>query len=342
MPVGIGVSAASRARSHPEAAFDLDGDGLGQSRPDVSLHFRAGRSRRACERSAGNPMGLGIGRLVAAQSWSDLRSRLISGLILGCLVLAVTIIGGPVFRAFCCATGVIVFEEWCRMTRAKRAGPIFKFARRSLFIGLFAFFLGENELALLVVSATGVFVAFIDRGERKADWVLGGLAYAAFAAFAPGMLRGDDAAGLAILGLVICVVWPTDIFAYFTGKTLGGPKILPSVSPKKTVSGSLGGLVAGTFCGTALYVEVAGEFQYWIIAFTAALSVLGQAGDLFESWVKRRFGVKDSGRIIPGHGGLMDRVDALIIALAAAWIIGLALQGFDDPARAFFPMLAPA
>ncbi|MBC8131212.1 MAG: phosphatidate cytidylyltransferase [Rhizobiaceae bacterium] len=281
-------------------------------------------------------MGLGLARMASAQSWTDLRSRLISSLVLGCLVLAVAVIGGPIFRAFCCATGVIVFEEWARMTRAKRAGPIFKFARRSLFFALFAFLLGEDVLAIGIVAAAGMFVAFIDRGERKADWVLGGLAYAAVAALAPGMLRGDDAAGLAVLGLVICVVWPTDIFAYFTGRTIGGPKIMPAVSPKKTISGSLGGLVAGIFCGTALYVEVAGQFHVWILLFTALLSILGQAGDLFESWIKRRFGVKDSGRIIPGHGGLMDRIDALIVAMAAAWLFGLAVQGFDNPALAIF------
>ena len=281
-------------------------------------------------------MGLGIGRLVSTQSWSDLRPRLISAVILGVAVVALAFIGGLPFRILCCASGVIVFEEWSRMTRAKRAGPIFKFARRALFFSLFAFLLGENALSLIIIAAAGLFVAFVDRRERKADWTLGGLAYAGFAALAPGMLRADDAAGLAVLGLVICVVWPTDIFAYFTGKTFGGPKILPSVSPKKTVSGSLGGLVAGMAFGSAFYFEVTGAFPWWILLLTAVLSVLGQAGDLFESWVKRRFGVKDSGRIIPGHGGLMDRIDALIIALGAAFIVGMLFEGIEHPARAIF------
>lgn len=281
-------------------------------------------------------MGLGIGRLVNTQSWTDLKPRLVSAVILGIAVLALAMLGGLPFRLLCCATGVIVFEEWARMTRAKRAGPIFKFARRALFFSLFAFLFGENALSLIIITGAGLFVAFVDRRERKADWALGGLAYAGFAALAPGMLRADDAAGLAVLGLVICVVWPTDIFAYFTGKTFGGPKILPSVSPKKTVSGSLGGLVAGVACGSLFYTGVTGVFPWWILVLTAVLSVLGQAGDLFESWVKRRFGVKDSGRIIPGHGGLMDRIDALIIALGAAWIVGVLLQGIDHPARAIF------
>lgn len=281
-------------------------------------------------------MGLGIGRLVSTQSWTDLRPRLISAVILGAAVVALAFIGGLPFRILCCATGVIVFEEWSRMTRAKRAGPIFKFARRALFFSLFAFLLGENALSLFIIAGAGLFVAFVDRRERKADWALGGLAYSGFAALAPGMLRADDVAGLAVLGLVICVVWPTDIFAYFTGKTFGGPKILPSVSPKKTISGSIGGLIAGMAFGSGFYLEVTGEFTWWILPLTAVLSVLGQAGDLFESWVKRRFGVKDSGRIIPGHGGLMDRIDALIIALGAAWVVGVLLEGIEHPARAIF------
>jgi phosphatidate cytidylyltransferase len=233
---------------------------------------------------------------------------------------------------------VIVFDEWSKMTRAKRAGPSFKLLRRALFFGLFAFLIGEPEAAVVLILAAGLFIALIDRGERKADWALGGLVYAAFAGLAPGFLRGDGAEGLAMLGLVICVVWPTDIFAYFTGRTFGGPKILPSVSPKKTVSGSVGGLIAGVAFGTAFHMALTGAFHPWIVVFTAILSALGQAGDFFESWVKRRFGVKDSGRIIPGHGGLMDRIDALIVALGFAWLVGVAIEGFEHPARAFFDL----
>lgn len=281
-------------------------------------------------------MGLGIGRLVAAQSWDDLRPRLISAVVLGLAVLAVTIMGGPAFRLMCCAAGVIVFDEWSRMTRIDRKQPIFIFARVALLIGLLAFLLGQAILSLAIVAAAALFLAVSGRLHRRTNWILGGLVYAAFAALAPGMLRSDDAAGLAVLGLVIAVVWSTDIFAYFTGKTFGGPKILPSVSPKKTVSGSFGGLAAGIAIGTGFYVHVTGEFHAFILGLTAILSILGQAGDLFESWIKRRFGVKDSGRIIPGHGGLMDRIDALVVALAAVWIIGVLLAGFRHPAHAVF------
>lgn len=283
-------------------------------------------------------MGLGISRFLTAQSWGDLKSRLISAVILGLLVLGIAIWGGFAFRALCFVASVIVFDEWSRMTRAKRAGPIYVFARRALFAALLAFLFGFELISLVIVASATLFIVLIDRNEHKADWVAGGLLYAAVAGLAPGMLRGDDIEGLAALGLVICVVWSTDIAAYFTGKTFGGPKIMPLVSPKKTVSGSLGGLVAGILAGWLYSLVLTGEVTGWILFVSGVLSVLGQAGDLFESWVKRRFGVKDSGRLIPGHGGLMDRIDALIIATAALWLVALLARGLDDPALAIFSL----
>ncbi len=281
-------------------------------------------------------MGLGLGRLTAGQSWIDLKSRLVSAVVLGLAVLAVAIVGGLPFRILCFATAVIVFNEWSRMTRAKRAGPIYVFARRALFLGFFVFVLGFEFLALAVLFGSAAFIAFVDRNEKKAVWVGGGLLYASLAGIAPGMLRGDDPEGLASLGLVICVVWATDIFAYFFGRSIGGPKLMPIVSPKKTISGALGGLAAGMFFGGLYSFVVSGNVTGWVLFVSAILSTLGQAGDLYESWIKRRFGVKDSGRLIPGHGGLMDRIDALIVATAALWLIALLERGFDEPARAIF------
>lgn len=283
-------------------------------------------------------MGLGIAKFLTVQSWGDLKSRLISAVVLGLFVLAVALWGGLPFRALCFAASVIVFEEWTRMTRAKRAGPVYVFARRALFASLLAFLFGFELISILIVACSVLFIVLIDRNEHRADWVAGGLAYAAVAGLAPGMLRGDDIEGLAALGLVICVVWSTDIAAYFTGKSLGGPKILPLVSPKKTISGSIGGLAAGVLAGWAYSLVLTGEVTGWILFLSGVLSILGQAGDLFESWVKRRFGVKDSGRLIPGHGGLMDRIDALIVATAALWLVALLARGLDDPALAIFSL----
>lgn len=281
-------------------------------------------------------MGLGLARIINAPTWTDLRSRLISALVLGIAVLILTIVGGVPFRILCCAACVIVFDEWSRMTRAKRAGDIYVFARRTLFVALVAFFFQFHGVALAVVTLATLFIGVVDRGERKADWVMGGLVYSALAGMAPGILRDSGAEGLAVLGLVICTVWATDVFAYFAGRSIGGPKLMPLVSPKKTISGAIGGLVAG--------IAFAGLFTYWltggvswlVLVLAAVLSVVGQAGDLFESWIKRRFGVKDSGRLIPGHGGLMDRIDALVVSTAVALVFGIAVAGLDHPARAIF------
>ncbi|WP_062010918.1 phosphatidate cytidylyltransferase [Aureimonas sp. AU4] len=281
-------------------------------------------------------MGLGLARILNAPTWTDLRSRLISAVVLGIAVLILTFIGGVPFRLLCCAACVIVFDEWSRMTRAKRAGDIYAFARRTLFVSLVAFLFQYHGLALLIVTLATAFIAIVDRGERKADWVMGGLVYSALAGMAPGILRDGGPEGLAVLGLVICTVWATDVFAYFTGRSLGGPKLMPLVSPKKTVSGAVGGLVAGTAFAAGFAYLLTGHVTGLIIVLAAVLSTVGQAGDLFESWIKRRFGVKDSGRLIPGHGGLMDRIDALIVAAAVALVFGMAVAGLDHPARAIF------
>jgi len=281
-------------------------------------------------------MGLGLARLLNAPTWVDLRSRLISALVLGVAVLVLTFVGGVPFRLLCCVACVIVFDEWSRMTRAKRAGDIYVFARRALFVALVAFFFEYHAVALAIVAASTVFIGIVDRGERKADWVMGGLVYAAMSGMAPGILRDDGAEGLAVLGLVICTVWATDVFAYFSGRSIGGPKLMPLVSPKKTISGALGGLMAGVlFAATFSYV-LTGTVTLLIVILAIVLSVVGQAGDLFESWIKRRFGVKDSGRLIPGHGGLMDRIDGLVVATGVALLVGIAGAGLDHPARAIF------
>ena len=281
-------------------------------------------------------MGLGLGRLAATQSWTDLRSRLISAIVLGITVLLLTFIGGVAFRLLCCAASIIVFDEWSRMTRAKRAGDIYIFARRSLYLSLALFFFGLHGWSLTLLLASTAFIGIVDQGERKANWVMGGLVYGGAAGMAPGILRDSGPEGLAALGLVICVVWATDIFAYFTGRTLGGPKLMPMVSPKKTMSGALGGLVAGTFFGLGFEYWLTGDVSLKVAIVCAVLSIVGQAGDLYESWIKRRFGVKDSGRLFPGHGGLMDRIDAVIISTGVLLLVGILGSGLAHPARAIF------
>ncbi|MBP0615449.1 phosphatidate cytidylyltransferase [Jiella mangrovi] len=282
-------------------------------------------------------MGLGIRRFFAEGSWSDLRSRLISAVVLGILVLLLVFAGGWGFRLLCCVTGFIVFDEWVRITRARRLRPHFTFGRRIFYFSLLAFAFGFELSAILIFLAGTSFLVFIDRHERKADWLVGGLLYAGAATFPPALLRGDDPSGLLSIAFLVTVVWATDIFAYFTGRSVGGPKLMPMVSPKKTISGALGGLAAAVILGCLFAYAATGQVTPLIVGLAIILSVAGQAGDLYESFIKRRFGVKDSGRLIPGHGGLMDRIDAIIVAGTVAWLVGVAVAGFDQPSLGLFP-----
>ena len=164
-------------------------------------------------------------------------------------------------------------------------------------------------------------------------WIMTGLVYAAAMFVAPVILRGDPAFGLLAIVLLFAIVWSTDIFGYFGGRSIGGPKLMPAVSPKKTWSGAICGTL-GAMIVAVLVAKLFGSFNTIAIASVALLlSVCGQAGDLFESFVKRKFNVKDSSQLIPGHGGAMDRLDGFWAAAVIGCIIGLARGGFDAPAR---------
>ena len=171
------------------------------------------------------------------------------------------------------------------------------------------------------------------RGFSLVDWLAAGVAYAAVLMFAPLILRRDPAHGFAAIGFLFAVVWATDIAAYFAGRALGGPLLWPAVSPKKTWSGAIGGMLGGIAAGV-LTVKLLGlAVAPMLVLVAGVLSVIAQAGDLLESAVKRHFGAKDAGSIIPGHGGVMDRLDGFLTAAAAAAMVGLIRGGLEAPAR---------
>jgi len=144
-------------------------------------------------------------------------------------------------------------------------------------------------------------------------------------------LRRDPVNGFAALLFVLLVVWASDIGGYFAGRAIGGPKLWPRVSPKKTWAGSLGGFVASLAVAAGFVLCGVGK-PLPLAVLGAVLSVVSQLGDLFESAVKRRFGVKDSSHLIPGHGGLMDRLDGFVAAVVAAWIFGFLRHGLHSAA----------
>jgi phosphatidate cytidylyltransferase len=171
------------------------------------------------------------------------------------------------------------------------------------------------------------------KGAARVGWFAVGVFYAAVLLVAPLLLRRDPTYGLTAIVCVFAIVWATDIAAYFAGRALGGPKLWPAVSPKKTWSGAIGGSLGGIAAGL-LVAKLAGLALAPMLALVAlGLSVVAQGGDLLESAVKRHFGAKDASQLIPGHGGLMDRLDGFLTAAAAAVMVGLLRGGLDWPGR---------
>jgi len=262
---------------------------------------------------------------------SDLKVRLASAVVLGPLVLLAAYLGGFVFLLLVLAAGFLFLLEWLTITgTAKRS--LASFAGHVTVAGvglLFAF--GLPALALAGIAAGAVAVLTLSGFDRAGRWAAEGTLYSAGAVYALLAVRATENGPLFVFFLLI-VVWATDIFAYFAGRSIGGPKLWPRVSPKKTWSGAIGGLTAAVILASGL-VMLVGETNVWPWALLAAiLSAVSQAGDLLESAIKRRFDVKDSGGLIPGHGGIMDRVDGLVAAAIAAVLLGLLAGGtIADP-----------
>ena len=164
-------------------------------------------------------------------------------------------------------------------------------------------------------------------------WIATGIGYAALMLLAPVAIRVDAELGFQSMLLLFAIVWMTDICGYFGGRAIGGPKLAPAISPKKTWAGAIAG-TAGAVVAAVLVAEWFGTVALGTVAIIAVvLSGVAQLGDLLESWIKRHFGVKDASHLIPGHGGVMDRLDSFWAATVAAAVIGIARGGVDGAAR---------
>ena len=183
--------------------------------------------------------------------------------------------------------------------------------------------------AILILWEWNTIVA---AAPQRALWVAAGIIYAAVTAVAPVVLRGSVDFGFVAIAFLFAVVWTTDIAGYVVGRLVGGAKLWPAVSPKKTWSGAIGGIAGAVIAGSAV-VHFAGIPIGAVVLLAAVLSIASQGGDLFESAIKRRFGVKDASHIIPGHGGVMDRLDGFIVAALLAAAIGLWRGGLIQPGR---------
>lgn len=274
----------------------------------------------------------GSGDANRALSGTNLALRIISAAILAPLALLTAYLGRWPFALFWGVAAIAVLWEWVVLVAGPSYRMIFSGCAVAVAIAGFVGWLGRPIAALLMVGLGALAGAIFAPSERRL-WVTVGIGYAGAMLLAPTFLRADDVYGFVAIVLVFAVVWTTDILGYFAGRTFGGPKLLPAVSPKKTWSGAIAGTVGAMI--TALVV--AGLFglstKLAIVVIALVLSVLAQVGDLFESWVKRQFGAKNSSHLIPGHGGVMDRLDGFWAAVVAGCLIGLLRGGFDEPAR---------
>ncbi len=245
----------------------------------------------------------------------DLVSRVGSAAVLAVLALVGAWFGGWIATIIVAAAVVIVYLEWIGLTE-EAAWP------DAIFTVIVVTGVIAAGAGLLLAGLGIVGVAIIGAAVTGRAWRLLGLGYAAVLGFSLVTLRLTPEHGFEAIIFLFAVVWGTDTGAFFAGRFVGGPRLWQRVSPKKTWAGAVGGLVVGIAAGllTAAVFDIPESEVLFLV--TAVLSVASQAGDLFESSVKRRFGAKDSGRLIPGHGGLMDRVDGLTFAAGLAVVIG--------------------
>lgn len=254
--------------------------------------------------------------------------RLASGVILILLCLLPIYYGGLLFMLMLYVIGVRMIYEWVRMTDESRGLFAYAIPVIALGVSLYCGFIGAWAAALGVVAGAST-IAVLERLQRNGRgsgklWTWFGVFYIILPCLALYWLRGDmvgfKSVGFARLMFVILVVMAADSFAYLGGSTIGGPKLAPKISPNKTWAGFVSGLIFGTIVG-AIAAYVIG-FSPWFGAILAVpIVVFSVIGDFLESGIKRHLGVKDTGRIMPGHGGLLDRMDALMLASVIAVVV---------------------
>lgn len=253
--------------------------------------------------------------------WRDLGVRFTSAAILIPAVLLDVWAGSWWFTGFIGLLTVLAAREYVRMTAPGNWVQLGLHAAAGLCATLPVPLLGPASAFSLALALWVVSAALYALEGRKDAFSLLGAGYVALPGLALVALRDAPAHGSLAIYWLFAVVWSADTFAYFFGRVIGGPKLWPAVSPKKTWAGLLGA-VCGAMAASLLVMWFAGaEADFWLTAIAGFLGVVEQGGDLYESALKRRAGVKDSGSLIPGHGGLLDRVDGLLAAALAAWIL---------------------
>lgn len=284
----------------------------------------------------------GASDVVAADAGAarNLALRTVSAAVLAPAGLAAAFLGGWFFLILCAIAAGAILWEWTSLVAvgADRRILLPGFAALLVATTLIGGGHGGAAGAAIIVgaAAAGGAIAVWPRRSGAYDpvaWGAGGVVYAGIALLGPALLRRDPELGLTAMLFLFATVWSTDVLAYFVGRAVGGPLLWPQLSPKKTWAGAIGGLAGGVAAGT-LVAYASGAVNPAVAGvLSLLLSVVAQAGDLFESAVKRRFGAKDASSLIPGHGGVMDRLDGFLVAAFLAVLIGILRQGLAAPAQ---------
>lgn len=254
--------------------------------------------------------------------------RIVSAVVLAAVALAATIASPWSFLVLVMVGGGLVVWEWGKLTRGSGFDGTALISAVSVVAVAVLAALGRPDLAAFILIATSAVIVFAAPTRVHASWSLAGLAYAALPAFALVWLRGDPAWGAMAVIFLFAVAWTTDTASYGAGRLIGGPNLAPRISPQKTWSGFIVGALTPALVGIAFAATLKSGSAVKLALVGVALALACQIGDLAESWVKRRFGAKDMSQLIPGHGGLLDRVDGFLFAAVLAALIAL-----RDPAN---------
>jgi phosphatidate cytidylyltransferase len=274
--------------------------------------------------------GKAVPAAVAGQGSRNLLTRVAAALVLAPIAIAVAYAGSWWWIVPVTLLTIGLFVEWLTVVGSAREKRVIAAGVVALTVAGLCLGFARVELALVALGLGASATALLS--SRQRGWTSGGFLYAGAAQMASVVVRLDSATGFVALVFVMLIVWVTDIGGYFAGRGIGGAKLWPRVSPNKTWAGAIGGF--GASLVIALGFAALDVGQAWpLLMLAAVLSVVAQLGDLFESAVKRRFGVKDSSHIIPGHGGLMDRLDGFVAAIVLASIFGLLRGGVDGVGR---------
>ena len=265
------------------------------------------------------------------RNWADVGPRIISAIVLVAITITALYLGSYFFSGVVGAVYAGAYREWETMvSRAPLTVPGMVLIGLVGLSGLVVPLLGIPGL-LGAIAIACVLAAFM--GRELLAWRVVGLLLFGLLILSAVLMRGDGMAGVWAGVFLGTVVWMTDSAAFFTGRQIGGEKLAPGISPSKTWSGALGGLALGAGAGVLVWVLLT-DSPWWIgLIISLSISILGQLGDLTESAVKRHFRIKDSGDIIPGHGGLMDRLDSLTFGIILVLIIGAAHGGLGAVAE---------